>query len=64
MSILKREYMIIPIRAYFTFTPKQPYLSLYWQKYQKKFLIKKRIQKEKYETKGENKKIKISNMKI
>ena len=54
----KREYIVIPIihigGILLHLKQKQPYLSLYWQKYNRKIFNQKRIQKEKYEMKNKN----------
>ena len=47
------DYTHYTYRHTFTFKQKQHYLSLYWQKYKGKIFNQKRIQKEKYEMKGE-----------
>ena len=55
---LKKEYVVIPIIPIwhtFTFKIKQLYLLPYWQNITEKIFNQKRIQKEKYEMKGENK---------
>ena len=54
----KKEYVVIPIIPIghtFTFKIKQPYLSSYWQNITEIIFNQKRIQKEKYEMKGETK---------